>query len=75
MFGIPGMAGTYLGAWLATCVSGLVQLALFAVVMLIASWQMLKPVVIDDTPHEPREVWKIVFDDLIVTVITILYYF
>ena len=70
MFGIPGMAGTYIGAWLATWVSGLVQLALFAVVMLIASWQMLKPVVIDDTPHEPREVWKIVLDGLLVGILT-----
>ena len=70
LFGLPGMAGTYIGAWLATWVSGLVQLALFAVVMLLASWQMLKPVVIDDTPHEPREVWKIVLDGLFVGVLT-----
>jgi len=70
MFGIPGMAGTYIGAWLATWVTGLVQLALFAVVMLIASWQMLKPVVMDDTPHEPREVWKIVLDGLLVGILT-----
>ena len=47
LFGIPGMAGTYIGAWLATWISGLIQLALFAIVMLLASWQMLKPVVLD----------------------------
>jgi len=70
MFGIPGMAGTYIGAWLATWVSGLAQLALFAVVMLLASWQMLKPAKLDDTPHEPREVWKIVLDGLLVGVLT-----
>mgnify|MGYP001824939037 CR=1 FL=1 len=70
LFGVPGMAGTYLGAWLATWVSGLVQLALFAVVMLIASWQMLKPVTLDDSPHEPREVWKIVLDGLLVGILT-----
>lgn len=70
LFGIPGMLGTYLGAWLATWISGLVQLALFAVVMLLASWQMLKPVVLDDTPHEPREVWKIGIDGLLVGVLT-----
>jgi uncharacterized membrane protein YfcA len=70
LFGVPGMAGTYLGAWLATWVSGLVQLALFAVVMLIASWQMLKPVALDDAPHEPREVWKIVLDGLLVGILT-----
>lgn len=70
LFGIPGMAGTYLGAWFATWVSGLVQLALFAVVMLIASWQMLKPAIIDDTPHQAREVWKIGLDGLLVGVLT-----
>ncbi len=70
LFGIPGMAGTYVGAWIATWVSGLVQLALFAVVMLLASWQMLKPVVLDDTPHEPREVWKIGLDGLLVGILT-----
>lgn len=70
LFGIPGMAGTYGGAWLATWVTGLVQLALFAVVMLIASWQMLKPVSTDDTPHEPREVWKISLDGMLVGILT-----
>lgn len=70
LFGIPGMAGTYMGAWLATWVSGLVQLALFAFVMLLASWQMLKPVIIDDSPHEPRETWKIGLDGLLVGVLT-----
>lgn len=70
VFGVPGMVGTYMGAWLATWVSGLVQLALFAVVMLVASWQMLKPVTLDDSPHEPREVWKIGLDGLLVGVLT-----
>jgi len=70
LFGIPGMVGTYMGAWLAIWVSGLVQLALFAVVMLLASWQMLKPVTLDDSPHGPREVWKIGLDGLLVGVLT-----
>lgn len=70
LFGIPGMVGTYMGAWLATWVSGLVQLALFAVVMLLASWQMLKPATLDDSPHKPREVWRIGLDGLLVGVLT-----
>ena len=70
LFGIPGMAGTYAGAWIASWVSGLVQLTLFAIVMLLASWQMLKPTTIDDTPHEPREVWKIGLDGLLVGILT-----
>lgn len=43
-FGVPSMAGTYLGAWASQFVSGLVQLAVFAVIMLMASRFMLKPI-------------------------------
>ncbi len=42
-FGLPGMAGTYAGAWLAHWLPGAVQLFLFAVVMLMAAWRMLRP--------------------------------
>ena len=42
LFGIPGMAGTYLGAVLSTYMSSGVQLTLFAMVMLIAAALMLK---------------------------------
>jgi len=41
-FGLPGMAGTYAGAWLSGYVSGAVQLAVFAVVMLAASVMMFR---------------------------------
>lgn len=41
-FGVPGMAGTYAGAWLAGFVPGAVQLTLFAVVMLIAAFMMFR---------------------------------
>ena len=40
-FGLPGMAGAWLGATLAHWVPGPVQLALFAAVMLAAAWRML----------------------------------
>lgn len=43
IFAPPGMLGTYLGASLATWVSGVMQLALFALVMLMAAWRMLRP--------------------------------
>ena len=42
LFGLPGMAGTYAGAWSSVLVSGTVQLVAFAVVMLTAAWFMLK---------------------------------
>jgi uncharacterized membrane protein YfcA len=41
-FGLPGMAGTYAGAWLSGYVSGAVQLTVFAVVMLAASFMMFR---------------------------------
>lgn len=41
-FGIPGMAGTYFGAWLSNFVGSALQLTLFAVVMLLAAGLMFK---------------------------------
>ena len=69
-FGIPGMLGTYLGALIAAYVTGLQQLALFAVVMLLASYFMLRPMELSETGHAPRAVWKIAGDGLVVGVIT-----
>ncbi len=40
LFGIPGMIGTYGGAWIAAFVLGYVQLLVFAIVMLLAAVQM-----------------------------------
>lgn len=70
IFGIPGMAGTYLGALSAAYVSGIVQLSLFAVVMLLASYMMLRPIQLDKASHAPRQSWKIAVDGLFVGVIT-----
>ncbi len=69
-FGIPGMIGTWLGALAAAYVSGLLQLSLFAVVMLAASWFMLKPVAISDQTHAARALWKIAADGLVVGIVT-----
>ena len=55
---------------IAAFVPGIVQLSLFALVMLLASYLMLRPVGLTDQPHEPRESWKIAIDGLIVGVIT-----
>lgn len=70
VFGIPGMAGTWLGAYLAGWVPGLTQLALFALVMLVASWLMLRPLDLENRNSESRAVWKIAVDGLLVGVIT-----
>ena len=53
-FGVPGMAGAWLGATLAHWVPGPVQLTLFAAVMLVAAWRMLRGAAVrtaDGTPH------------------------
>ena len=70
IFGLPGMAGTWLGAAIAAYISGLTQLALFAVVMLLASYLMLRPIRLTDAEPEPRALWKIAGDGLVVGIIT-----
>ena len=71
VFGLPGMAGTYLGAALAAYLSGIMQLTLFAGVMLLASWFMLRPIDLGSGgEHEPRATWKIAGDGLGVGVLT-----
>lgn len=70
LFGVPGMAGTYAGAWLAAFVPGLVQLSLFALVMLLAATLMLRPVALDGPARAPRDRWKIALDGLAVGALT-----
>jgi len=55
---------------IAAFVPGIVQLSVFALVMLLASYMMLRPVILADEVHEPRESWKIASDGLFVGVIT-----
>ncbi len=55
VFGVPGMAGTYLGAWGASFVAGYVQLIVFAGVMLLAARQMWKrSKTSENQPRAPR---------------------
>lgn len=70
VFAVPGMLGTYLGATLAAWVSGLMQLTLFAFVMLLAAWRMLKPVAETALPAKPASNWKIAPGGLAVGIIT-----
>lgn len=42
-FGLPGMAGAWVGATLAQWIPGALQLGAFAVVMYVAAWRMLAP--------------------------------
>ncbi len=70
VFGVPGMAGTWFGALLAGWVPGVTQLALFAIVMLVASWLMLRPPDLENANPTPRTAWKIAADGLVVGIIT-----
>jgi uncharacterized protein len=74
-FGIPGMMGTYGGAWVAQYVSGILQLSVFAGVMLMAAFFMLKPPKLkpaDLSSDEAlqRGIAKIIIDGLFVGVLT-----
>lgn len=51
-FGLPGIVGTFGGAWLAKYVSAHAQLALLGIVMLVASVLMLRKPVERSTPRQ-----------------------
>lgn len=67
-FGLPGMAGTYLGAWLSQFVSGQVQLLTFALVMILAAYFMARPTPL--RPAHKRQAWKIVLEGTAVGALT-----
>lgn len=53
LFGLPAVLGTYMGASVSVLVSGAVQLAVFAGVMLVAAVFMLKPTPAETQVREP----------------------
>ena len=53
-FGLPGMAGAWVGASLARWIPGTLQLTLFAVVMLLAAWRMLRAAPVEATLAKPH---------------------
>lgn len=73
-FGVPGIVGTYGGAALAKWVPGAVQLALFAIVMLLAAVLMFRGKKdlqqVSHVPHERQPLWKIGIEGLAVGVLT-----
>ncbi len=67
LFGIPGICGTYVGAWASVLVSGEVQLMIFALVMLIAAWFMIRSALLvpvaeerPGTAFKPRPLWVVI---------------
>lgn len=71
LFGIPGMAGSFGGAFLAQFVSGAFQLLLFAGIMILAAFFMLRG---NQEAREHDQVrhawWKIMLEGLVVGIIT-----
>jgi len=69
-FGLPGMAGTYAGAWLSGFVSGPVQLTVFAVVMLAAAVMMFRRSARGPSADSRRPLATVVADGLAVGALT-----
>ncbi|MEO0480789.1 MAG: sulfite exporter TauE/SafE family protein [Planctomycetota bacterium] len=71
-FGVPGMGGTLLGAYLSEFLTGTAQLAIFAFVMLLAAGLMIRPAgsKTEDAIPRARAPWKIVLDGLLVGALT-----
>lgn len=70
-FGVPGMLGSYGGAYVSKFVSGPVQLSIFAGLMLVAAVLMLRPIALSDREDSsPRPKCKIIVDGLLVGIIT-----
>lgn len=71
VFGVPGVLGTYCGAWLAKYVSADVQFALLAAVMLAAAALLLKrPGQRVSREHAPRASGLVALEGLAVGVLT-----
>ncbi|MGA9853502.1 MAG: sulfite exporter TauE/SafE family protein [Gammaproteobacteria bacterium] len=59
LFGIPDMAGAWIGAWIAEFLPGAVQLLIFAAVMLAAAVMMLRRSSVKSDAAPQHAVWKI----------------
>jgi uncharacterized membrane protein YfcA len=70
LFGVPGMAGTWIGAWAAAFVSGPTQLLVFALVMLFAAFLMLRTQPVVKAAPATRQAWKVITDGLAVGALT-----
>lgn len=72
LFGLPGMAGAVIGAWAAHFVSDAMQMLIFSVLLLIASYLMFRPMKLQeaDAEHAERGMSKIMLDGFIVGAVT-----
>ena len=64
-FGVPGVAGTYGGAAVSEFASGAFQLLVFAGVMLMSAYFMLRPPRLKSEPV-PQKIWVIICEGLVI---------
>jgi len=76
-FGIPGMLGTFLGAWLGDLATETIQLAVFGTVLVAAAYFMFRESAGQAVSNQPTgssphraAVWKIALDGLVVGIVT-----
>lgn len=69
-FGLPGVVGTFAGAWLARFVSAQVQLQMLALVMVVASVLMLRTKGQAAPDSRAHATWLVVLEGLAVGVLT-----
>jgi len=72
-FGIPGMAGTFVGAWLGGIATAALQLVVFGVVLVVAAAAMFWPMKDRDGSDETRHrspIWKVGLEGLTVGTLT-----
>ncbi|GEM88249.1 sulfite exporter TauE/SafE family protein [Meiothermus granaticius] len=69
VFGLPGMVGTYFGAYASKWIPGPWQMGLFAVVILFAAYRMYRPSRAAHPPA-PRPAWKLSLEGLSVGVLS-----
>lgn len=72
IFGLPGMVGAVAGAWAAHFVSDAIQMLIFALLLLVASYLMFKPVKLQNPESEvyERAMIKIAIDGFLVGSVT-----
>lgn len=76
-FGLPGMCGTFIGAWLGGLAPGALQLAVFGTVLIASAYAMFrqqgsaqKIAATDSAPIKPVYLWKIALDGTVVGILT-----
>jgi hypothetical protein len=76
-FGIPGMFGTFVGAWLGGLASDAVQLVVFGAVLMLAAYSMLRPSKRSPEQENQSEsqlhaspAWKVAIEGSVVGVLT-----